>query len=401
MLYNYTEQEASSCLQSREVIFIGDSVTRKLFFEFARSLDNSIVKVPLERAQKHSNHNLHTIRGTKLKFAWDPFLNTTYTRRVLSLGERASTNKSELAPTMLVLGSGLWYLRYANTSGGISAWESNMERVFQLLAKGSKPADEVIILPVEQIVTSKLSQERATMMHPSDIEAMNSDLYHRINPPSDNFYRYFKNASSPSPIPVSFPLVFNKMLDDSFTEDGLHFSDALLRIQARILLNLRCNDVMPKTFPLNKTCCNRYPTPSLAHMFALALVLFLGPLMAFRAHNYGKQLLVSNFDLKTDPTAGYSLFRTIILSKEARAPLIISASLALIYCADRSNLWLKEQKQFNPWAFGSLCLSSLVLGLGTIVRKDKDMGFLNREQTDEWKGWMQGNCDFVITFAKY
>ena len=61
----------------------------------------------------------------------------------------------------------------------------------------------------------------------------------------------------------------------------------------------------------------------------------------------------------------------------------------MIYIADRTGFWLKEQKQFEPWTFGCLCLASLAVGLATVKRADKDMGFLNRDQTDEWKGWMQ------------
>lgn len=75
---------------------------------------------------------------------------------------------------------------------------------------------------------------------------------------------------------------------------------------------------------------------------------------------------------------------------EARAPLIISFSLLPIYFADRSDLWMKAQRQFDPWIFGALCFISLWVGLATISRKEKDLGFLNRDQTDEWKGWMQG-----------
>ena len=57
--------------------------------------------------------------------------------------------------------------------------------------------------------------------------------------------------------------------------------------------------------------------------------------------------------------------------------------------ADRTGFWLKEQRQFEPWSFGCLLLASLAVGLATVKRADKDMGFLNRDQTDEWKGWMQ------------
>lgn len=60
-----------------------------------------------------------------------------------------------------------------------------------------------------------------------------------------------------------------------------------------------------------------------------------------------------------------------------------------MYVADRTGFWFKEQKQFDPWFFGLLSALALLVGLGTVKRADKDLGFLNREQTDEWKGWMQ------------
>lgn len=279
VLHKYTETEASSCLHSKDIIFIGDSVSRKLFFEFARSLDSSLPELILKGNQKHADYEFRTKYGTSLKFAWDPFLNTTFTKRILEGGDR-------VPPAMLVLGSGLWYLRYANASGGIPAWESRMDSIFNLLIKRPNPADKVIILPVERIITSKLSKERSSTMHPSDIEAMNSDLFHRINPPVDRA-ALLKTRSLP-PVPVSFPLVFNKMLDETMTEDGLHFSDIVIRMQARILINLRCNDAMPKVYPFNKTCCNKYPSPSLPHMIALTLVILIGPFMAFRVYNPGK-----------------------------------------------------------------------------------------------------------------
>ena len=69
--------------------------------------------------------------------------------------------------------------------------------------------------------------------------------------------------------------------------------------------------------------------------------------------------------------------------------LVISGAIALIYLADRTGFWLKEHKQFDLWTFAFLNIFCLFIGLLTVKRADKDLGFLNREQTDEWKGWMQ------------
>lgn len=65
-----------------------------------------------------------------------------------------------------------------------------------------------------------------------------------------------------------------------------------------------------------------------------------------------------------------------------------------MFIADRTTVFLKEQKAYNSWVFGILMVGWLVAGCLTTVKRDKDMGFLNREQTDEWKGWMQSERDF-------
>lgn len=285
-LHQYKEKEASACFRSKELIFIGDSVTRKLFFQVVQILDRSLPSVPPSDTTKHADHRFHTTFGTDLTFIWDPFINTSYTESVLLNSRDNDTSESLSSPSLLVLGSGLWYLRYANSSGGVPAWESRIEYIFHSLATNPKPADEVVILPVEHIVPSKLTTERASTMHPSDIDAMNSDLYHRINPPSDDIKYSF--ASPPRPVVVSLPLAFNHMLDESLTEDGLHYSDAVIRVQANILLNLQCNNKLPKTFPFSNTCCNRYPRPSALHSIVLGLVILSGPWLVYRALRLGE-----------------------------------------------------------------------------------------------------------------
>lgn len=283
MLHSYSPFEGGVCVGSRRMIFIGDSVTRKLFFQFAHILDSKL-PTTLPDSDKHSDHTLHTSRGSQISFIWDPFLNSTNTHDIITPKPDEVTAEGE-RPALLVLGSGLWYLRYAETSGGLQGWEANVYQILDSLAHSPvKPADEIVLLPVEQIVPSKLSPDRFATMRTSDIEAMNSDLYHRLHPQADG-YTSFTRSHPPSP--ARLPLVFNQMLDPSLTDDGLHFSDSVVRSQANILLNLRCNDVLPKHFPFDKTCCRSYPWPTAIQFIILTLSIFLGPCLHLHSYRQG------------------------------------------------------------------------------------------------------------------
>lgn len=102
------------------------------------------------------------------------------------------------------------------------------------------------------------------------------------------------------------------------------------------------------------------------------------------------------------PDRCYSDLRSsgLPLIKDDEIPaLIFSLVSAVIFLADRTGYWLKEQKQFSPWMFTFFTVLSLASGLLTVTRGDKDLGFLNREQTDEWKGWMQSSFTSLRLFA--
>jgi len=286
MLYTYTPQDSAKCLNTRNIVFVGDSITRKLFFQFASILDVTL-PLALDESQKHSDHALHSSTGVNISFYWDPFLNhsrTTDLLTTLSYDAPVDLNR----PALLVLGSGLWYLRHANESDGVSAWQANTARHVSMIKQQSVwPADLIIMLPVERVIPTKLTPERAITMHPSDIDAMNTDLYHRVYPDGD---RVLLEGGRFGRMPIVLPKVFNDMLDASQTEDGLHYNDRVLRAQANILLNFRCNDALPKKYPLNKTCCSRYPTPSLMHVLVLFLVLAWGPYIWVRTRKSGTGL---------------------------------------------------------------------------------------------------------------
>lgn len=61
-----------------------------------------------------------------------------------------------------------------------------------------------------------------------------------------------------------------------------------------------------------------------------------------------------------------------------------------MYFGDRTQIFGKAQKLFDPWVFSLLMFIAATAGALTLkAKKEGDQGFLNRDQTDEWKGWMQ------------
>ncbi len=66
----------------------------------------------------------------------------------------------------------------------------------------------------------------------------------------------------------------------------------------------------------------------------------------------------------------------------------VGVLMAFLYVSDRTGIFLKESKEFTWGWFLTPCLVLLVGGLTTLSRASSE-AFLNRDQTDEWKGWMQ------------
>lgn len=61
-----------------------------------------------------------------------------------------------------------------------------------------------------------------------------------------------------------------------------------------------------------------------------------------------------------------------------------------MFYGDRTQLFGKIQKDFNATVFIGMMMAVAVMGMVKLQhKKEGDQGFLNRHQTDEWKGWMQ------------
>eukprot|EP00930_Biecheleria_cincta_P044591 TRINITY_DN3068_c0_g1_i1.p1 TRINITY_DN3068_c0_g1~~TRINITY_DN3068_c0_g1_i1.p1 ORF type:complete len:518 (-),score=80.27 TRINITY_DN3068_c0_g1_i1:190-1743(-) len=96
-----------------------------------------------------------------------------------------------------------------------------------------------------------------------------------------------------------------------------------------------------------------------------------------------------DFELSTEASFGSKLGASLV---ERLVPLRSGAELvvilAVLYLCDRTDFFPKAKKVYDPMQFWALWGCICIVALCT-VRKLDNSKLLSREQTDEWKGWMQ------------
>ncbi|XP_027395953.1 N-acetylneuraminate 9-O-acetyltransferase isoform X5 [Bos indicus x Bos taurus] len=157
---------------------------------------------------------------------------------------------------------------------------------------------------------------------------------------------------------------------------------------AMILMNVYCNKILK---PVDGSCCQPRPPLTLiqklaACFFTLSIVGYLIFYIIHRnAHRKNKPCtdLESGEEKKNiinPPVSPLEIF----LQSFCKLGLI----MAYFYMCDRANLFMKENKFYTHSTFFIPIIYILVLGV-FYNENTKETKVLNREQTDEWKGWMQ------------
>ncbi|CAO3564776.1 unnamed protein product [Mortierella alpina] len=356
MLRPYNTQHTNSCLGGSRVVMIGDSVVRQLYY--------SLVKKVLPEANtdgdRHSDIFFQDpVSGTAFEFYWDPVLNSTRTMAILDPSTHQQT-PDERIPSIFLVGSGLWYLRYSEWTGGLEQWRQRMDELVEAMRQHghSSLGQNLFISPISAVNTDKLSEERLRTLLPNDIEDMNN---------------YLREAVRHGPMTVPFSWNKMTMTAASATKDGLHYVEKVMTAEADVLLNFVCNNKLPKVAPMAATCCYDYPSNSGVQTLMLLIFLVWLPL-GYIIQTYYRQ----------HPSS--VLFPSAAV---LRAFSIVAASVVYMYYADRTNLFAKGNKMFSASSFASLTFLSIVAGCLTLKKADKEQPFLSRDQTDEWKGWMQ------------
>ncbi|KAL8995195.1 MAG: hypothetical protein Q9169_005028 [Polycauliona sp. 2 TL-2023] len=386
LMRQYTGKDIRACLNGQRIVYIGDSTTRQLFWATAKRLNATGANAYRQQVDKHEDLIFESVQ-----FIWDPFLNSSSLRAEL-LSSFSHNMPGDADPTkipgLVVVGGGLWYARHFQ-SDWLGRYQDALDYVAPLLGASEAgrslykpPSSEqgqtdhhVYMIPIQLPLYEALSPVRASTVTPNKVNSMNGYLF---------------NVSIAQGIKV--PWSHSLMTQESkfaYEDTGLHVIDDVASRKVDVLLNARCNAQMTYSqgYPFDKTCCCAYES-----------------LHSSRARLY--LVGISAAYLVTG-------FRHYGTNNELRNPFMV-LGLVLMYCAlaDRTQLFDKTQKHFMYEEFFALCAIVLLLGILSVrpAVESKPLAggalsglkvasppFLSRDQSDEWKGWMQ----FIILIYHY
>ncbi|KAI9310804.1 10 TM acyl transferase domain found in Cas1p-domain-containing protein [Dichotomocladium elegans] len=357
MAHDYNAQQISSCLNHSRVLYVGDSIMREQFTSMGSFLPGA---EEVGESMHDDRQFLSSKYGMTVELWWDPYINETRTAKMLS------NTDPDNRPSLLVIGSGPWYMKNLHPDEYFDAWKARIDAVFDAVeSPAATVADAVLLSPVEVPQFNLLNKERGDTITLDKIERMNDYLQSRVET---------LNPQVPFAVPFAWNAIGASTIN--MTLDGLHFLPGVTKVQAQLALNFRCNEGLPKHFPFDTTCCNSYPAET---WYQIAILLFfmiwlpIGFFVLSADMPFLRRFYPSSLSIVT------SLF-------------VFGLGVTYMYLGDRTHLFSKEFKFFDRFTFGWLMLATVVAGVVSLRKYDKvdsDQGFLNRAQTDEWKGWMQ------------
>ncbi|TLS31587.1 hypothetical protein PpBr36_03356 [Pyricularia pennisetigena] len=422
-MYEYQPADIYDCLSGRRLVFVGDSTVRQIFYATAKRLNKVVADEMLVEVLVSSNpqHDVELeIDGVSLVFIWDPWLNSTGLATELqnfSPGPPSSTpagssTTGTSAALLLVGAPGLWAAR----SGGedyfelfqrgidsVRPWLKDGIQVDSSVSGYSDLQNRIVVAPVQVPQYWKLAPARAESLTREKISSMNAYLDALPGQEASHVITAYNEMTRPG---TRF----------AFEDTGIHVREALADRKADILLNLRCNGGLVRQSQDHRnqeTCCSAYEPLRRGHYLGILASLIVAV------------IYIRYSSMQSTPTSKYHAKRRHDRPAAQRFHMPLALLGVILYCyfSDRTQLFPKAAKRLSAGGIavslvvgGAVAAASLRRWLPSPVpnrssdrkrpcsvpplksrqRKfprlepDDDPGFLSRELTEEWKGWMQG-----------
>lgn len=375
MSRSYAGRGAKECLGrslESENVFIGDSTVREVFWAMARQLNRQAALEASTSAERHQDLTFAEGR-TSIQFYWDPYLNSSHAPQYMSR-TRANALDGE-ANGLVVIGAGLWFSGHKRDpiqefKEAIDALTSHLP----LPDTSSLGIHRPRIMPVQPPYYEKLD-EGHKMLKPDKINAMNE---------------YLEEIADMHDVDLltAFLRMADNMPGTAWEPRGLHLMPQVTDRQAELLLNLHCNSI-ERSYPLDGTCCLDYKWSFVQLALGVAGTALLGVVLWTELQIWTKVGEGSFFEKSKKHLPTLWAF------------LIMCAVLLYCYLADRTHLFNKMSKLYNTQDWCVFIVGITIAGVATIRKSvtpgrpnqekptNQNQPFLSRDQTDEWKGWMQ------------
>ncbi|XP_048848839.1 N-acetylneuraminate 9-O-acetyltransferase [Brienomyrus brachyistius] len=367
MMHKYRSSEAKTCLGKKKVAFVGDSRIRQFFYSLVKII-NPEVK---EEGSKHQNIVFDDGSSVNVDFLWYPEVNNSLKELLMSW-----TEGSLAKPDVIVMGAATWSIKLNGGSmEALNQYRSNLSAMANLLQKLAQGSDVYWVLQ-EPVYEEKLSDNRK-MITNEQIVLYNEAAVSSLNGSKKNFRVKILGAARQAATETI-----------SESEDGLHVPQSARNVGAMVLMNSVCNRVLK---PIDGSCCYPLPPPNLLQL--LTGCFFLGAAICFLVLHVLGHNRHHKSKLAADVESGEERKPALAgPGGNLGTPLLAVCKMGLImayfYLCDRADLFMKEQKFYSHSAFFIPLIYIFVLGI-FYSENCKETKVLNREQTDEWKGWMQ------------
>ena len=366
------------CLERQKIVFIGDSTARQVFFSLTAMLSRGnaidhdaqqqIAKnIATNTSQWHSDMSIPVFNVSSLDFFWDPYLDSSAWQ----------FDEGQDWPDAVIIGVGSWHAQYLEENH-----EQHFEKDITLFTDKVLAATQwsdppivvlLIALPILEPDAAHLSPERAKWMTSDRMSKLQSVLESH-------------EARGRLELLQAADHMVTKC-ETAYDDTGIHVNRAIAAAELDIILNRVCNSAPLE--PPAHYCCSR---PRCIHVIQSA-IFFVTPTILF---------LSSIFELVSVHNARLvSKLRPCTISR-IRAVAVLAGVALYCFHADRMPIFERVAKLVNVQVFCILCAFFLVAGMCITgkckAQLDEKVGHdtptasaavLPREQTEEWKGWMQ------------
>lgn len=368
-------RDARTCLRyiaywggKNHIVFIGDSRIRQLYSAFTQLIFNA------EDETLKSAHFDMRKEGKelflKVEFLWRPIINESM------FEDYRKWLKSDPfeQPKLIITGSGTWTIK--STTASLKALEDYKNNLTRLLPYMDRLDSQLLWVLQDPVNPKQLSSSRQMITNEQ------IDLYNKA---AINTLKY--STSNRVHIWSSSRLVSQGYSHDQ--KDGLHMGQIALYYAVQILLNMYCNDQMNHN---DGTCCSNPEGITTVQILTfaffgvctiLATVSHLRRYMNSR-HRPKWQLLVNQDNNYNETKEIVNKSYHELLTSLAKFGLIMS----FFFLCDRTNFFMRENKYYTHVNFFLPLAYLFALGI-FFTEESSHTTMLHRDQTDEWKGWMQ------------